>query len=74
MNKKLNIVISKDEHGYFTYCPTLPGCHSQGDTFEESMVNIKEAIELYLETMTPEEIAESLSQEILTTTMEIQVA
>lgn len=73
MNYKLNIVISKDEHGYFAYCPTLPGCHSQGDTFEESLANIKEAVELYLETMTPDEITESLSQEILTTTMEVQV-
>lgn len=74
MSKKLNVVISKDEHGYYAYCPALPGCHTQADTFEASLVNIKEAIELYIETMTPEEINESLSQEIVTTTLEIQVA
>lgn len=74
MNNKLNIVISKDDYGYYASCPVLPGCQTQGDTFEEAMVNIKEAIELYLETMSEEEISESLSQEILTTTMEVQVA
>ena len=74
MKNKINIVINKDEHGYYAYCPALPGCQTQGDTFEETMVHIREAIELYLETMTPEEIEESLSQEILTTTMEVQVA
>ncbi|NER32395.1 MAG: type II toxin-antitoxin system HicB family antitoxin [Symploca sp. SIO1C4] len=74
MKNKINVVISKDAHGYYAYCPALPGCQTQGDTFEETMVYIREAIELYLETMTPEEIEESLSQEILTTTMEVQVA
>ncbi|MEM6641991.1 MAG: type II toxin-antitoxin system HicB family antitoxin [Bacteroidota bacterium] len=74
MKNKVNVVISKDEHGYYAHCPALPGCQTQGDTFEEIIVHIREAIELYLETMTPEEIQESLSQEILTTTLEVQVA
>jgi antitoxin HicB len=33
------------------YCPSLPGCYSQGDTVEESLSNIKEAIQLCLEDM-----------------------
>lgn len=37
------------EGGYSVWVPTLPGCASQGQTFEESLSNIKEAIELYLE-------------------------
>jgi len=37
--------------GYHAFCPTLKGCHSQGDTFEEALENITEAIELYLETL-----------------------
>jgi predicted RNase H-like HicB family nuclease len=49
--KKINIVIEKDEYGYYAYCPELPGCQSQGDTFEEVTANIKEATELYLETL-----------------------
>lgn len=38
-----------EEGGYVVSIPTLPGCHSQGDTFEEAFANIKEAAELYLE-------------------------
>lgn len=37
------------EGGYSVWVPTLPGCSSQGETFEEALENIKEAIELYLE-------------------------
>lgn len=51
---KLNIVIEKDAHGYFAFCPALKGCHTQGDTFEEVLSNIREAAEPYLETL-PEE-------------------
>ena len=39
----------EDEGGFSVYVPDLPGCISQGDTFEEAKKNIKEAIELYLE-------------------------
>lgn len=74
MSYKVSIVIEKDEFGYYAYCPELEGCQSQGDTFEEVMVNIKEAIELYLETLSQDEIKESVSKEILTTTLEVQVA
>ncbi len=71
---KVSIVIEKDEHGYYAFCPELEGCQTQGDTFEEVMTNIKEAIELYIETMSADEIKDSLSKEILTTSLEIQVA
>lgn len=47
--------IEKDEYGYYAYCPELPGCQSQGDTFEEITANIREATELYLETLISEE-------------------
>lgn len=56
MNYKVNVVIEKDEFGYYAYCPELEGCHSQGDSLEEIMRNIKEATELYLETLPQEEI------------------
>ena len=39
------------EGGYVVYCPSLGGCYSQGDTIEESLANIREAIELCLEDM-----------------------
>jgi predicted RNase H-like HicB family nuclease len=52
-------------------CPELKGCQSQGKTVEESLVNIREAIELFLETMTDEERSAALSLEILTTALEV---
>jgi predicted RNase H-like HicB family nuclease len=53
---KVSVVIEKDEHGYYAFSPELEGCQSQGKTFEEAMANIREAVELYLETLSPEEI------------------
>ena len=69
----VNVVFIKDENGYYAHCPELPGCHSQGDTYEEARKNIREALELYLETMSKEEIAGSLNKELLTTTLEVEV-
>ncbi len=74
MSHKVSVIIEKDEHGYYAFCPELEGCHSQGDSYEEVVANIREAIELYLETLTDEEISESLSKEILNTTIEVKVA
>jgi len=37
------------EGGYHVSCPSLPGCHSQGETIDEALANIREAIELYIE-------------------------
>lgn len=39
----------ENEGGYSVWVPDLPGCASQGETFEEALRNIKEAVELYLE-------------------------
>lgn len=50
-----NVVFTKEpEGGYSVSVPDLPGCHSQGDTFEKAQNNIREAIELYLEDADPE--------------------
>ncbi len=52
---RLTIVLEPQEEGGFTaYVPSLHGCISQGDTKEEAIKNIKEAIELYLEPDTNE--------------------
>jgi predicted RNase H-like HicB family nuclease len=39
------------EGGYVVTVPALPGCHTQGDSFEEAETNIREAIELYVESL-----------------------
>lgn len=43
------VLLEKEQDGgYHAFCPGLKGCHSQGDTFEGSVENITEAIELYI--------------------------
>jgi predicted RNase H-like HicB family nuclease len=74
MSYKISVVIEKDEHGYYAFCPELEGCQSQGESLEEVMSNIREAVELYLETMSDDEKHVALSREILTTFLEVQVA
>ncbi len=46
---KLKVVLEpSDEGGYAVHVPSLPGCISQGDTKDDALANIREAIELYL--------------------------
>jgi predicted RNase H-like HicB family nuclease len=71
MTGKISVVIEHDEHGFYAWCPELKGCQSQGKTVEEALANIREAIELFLETLTDEERSAALSQEILTTAIEV---
>jgi len=45
------ILEREEEGGYHAFCPALRGCHSQGDTLDEALVNVREAIEAYLESL-----------------------
>ncbi len=49
-NYRFTVVVEKDEDGvYVASCPVLQGCHSQGDTYEEAIDNLKDAIRLHIE-------------------------
>ncbi len=49
---KLHVIVEQDEQGYYVAdIPALPGCLSQGKTYEEALTNVKEAIEGWLEVM-----------------------
>ncbi|MGK7931895.1 MAG: type II toxin-antitoxin system HicB family antitoxin [Microcystaceae cyanobacterium] len=74
MMTQMSVIIEKDEDGYYAYCPQLEGCQSQGDTLEEIQDNIKEAIELYLSTLSQPEKEALLQQEIQTMMVEVKVA
>lgn len=43
------VTLRRDDDGWFVECPIIPGCYSQGDTRDEALANIREAIELALE-------------------------
>lgn len=45
------VILEPDEKGYHAFCPALPGCHTCGDTIEEAMKNIREAVEVYCESL-----------------------
>lgn len=46
---RFSVVVEKDEDGYFAFCPELQGCYTQGETYEEAMESIKDAIHLHVE-------------------------
>ena len=64
----LPVVIEADADGYFVSCPPLQGCYSQGDTYEEAVENIKDAIRLHIEDRLAagEEIPENVSVSLST--------
>jgi len=54
---RLPVVLEPEEDGgYHAFCPLLKGCHSQGETEEEALANVREAIELYVETLLEDEL------------------
>jgi len=46
---RFSVVIERDEEDYFAFCPELQGCYTQGDTYEEVLRNISDAIRLHVE-------------------------
>ena len=45
----LPVVIEKDKDGYFAFCTALQGCYTQGDSYEDALANIGDAIRLHIE-------------------------
>ncbi len=48
MEYKIILEPDPEDGGYVVHCPALPGCYSQGETREEAIANIREAIEAYI--------------------------
>ena len=71
MIRKVSVVIEQDERGCYAWCRELKGCQSQGATVEEALANIREAAELFFETLTDEERLTSSAQVVLTTAIEV---
>lgn len=71
--QRLTAIIEREGAGYVALCPELD-IASQGDTVEESRQNLREAIQLFFETASPEEAQERLRSEVYVTDVEIEVA
>lgn len=70
---KFSIIIEKDKDGYFAVCPQLQGCYTQGDTYEEAMDNIKDAIRLHIEDRLEEGEEISQPESVSLTSCEIAI-
>ncbi|MDD5451671.1 MAG: type II toxin-antitoxin system HicB family antitoxin [Desulfovibrionales bacterium] len=64
MSKKFTAIITKEEKWYVAHCVEL-GVVSQGKTIEEAQSNLKEAVELYLESFGSEDLPESTGEVVL---------
>ncbi|MBU4311439.1 MAG: type II toxin-antitoxin system HicB family antitoxin [Candidatus Omnitrophica bacterium] len=69
----MEVVIEKDKEGYFAYCPLLQGCYTQGDTYEEAIENIKDAIRLHLRDREKDKQVLPSAESISVTTLEVSV-
>ena len=65
-------MLQREGDGYVALCPELDVA-SQGDTVEEARANLREAVELLLETAGPEEIKQRLRSEVYLTSLEVEV-
>jgi predicted RNase H-like HicB family nuclease len=46
---RLACIIEKDDDGYFAYCPQIQGCYVQGDSYEEAVDNLRDAMKLHID-------------------------
>ncbi len=62
------IIVEHDADGYFVSCPALQGCYSQGETYEEALRNINDAIHLHIADI----LAESIQRDANLSTEELK--
>jgi len=72
MIHKLTAIIEREGDGFVSLCPEVD-IASQGNTIEQARDNLKEALELFFETASPEEIKQRLHGEIYLTQVEVSV-
>ncbi|HEV7670389.1 MAG TPA: type II toxin-antitoxin system HicB family antitoxin [Thermoanaerobaculia bacterium] len=72
MQKQFTAIIEREDDGYVALCPELDVA-SQGDSIEEARENLREAVELFFETASTEEINQRLHDEIYVTRLEVAV-
>jgi predicted RNase H-like HicB family nuclease len=72
MKQKLTVIIEKENDGYVALCPELD-IASQGDTVEQARDNLKEALELFFETASLEEVKRRLHSDVFVTQVEVTV-
>jgi predicted RNase H-like HicB family nuclease len=72
MTRQFTAIIEREDDGYVALCPELD-IASQGDTIESARENLQEALQLFLESASPEEIKQRLREEVYVTRVEVAV-
>ena len=72
MNKQFTAIIEREGDGYVSLCPQLD-IASQGNSIEEAHNNLREALELFFEAASPQEIQQRLHGEVYVTSVELAV-
>ena len=72
MSRQLTAFIERERDGFVSLCPELD-IASQGDTIEAARANLQEAVELFFETASDEEVKERLHDEVYVTRFEVAV-
>ena len=67
------VVTEHDEEGYFAFCPELQGCYTQGETYEEVLRNIRDAIRLHIEDRLESGEAIPQAESVSLTSVEVSV-
>lgn len=68
-----SVVIEEDKSGFFAFCPELQGCYTQGETHEEALKNIKDAISLHLKDKAASKEAVDRPKSVSLSTVEVAV-
>ena len=72
MNKRLTAIIEREGSGYVALCPEVDVA-SQGNTVDEARTNLQEALELFFESASPDEIKERMHEEVYVTHVEVAI-
>jgi predicted RNase H-like HicB family nuclease len=72
MQRQLTAIIEREGDGYVSLCPEFD-IASQGSTIEEARENLREALELFFETASPDEVRTRLREEVYVTQVEVAV-
>lgn len=70
---RFSVIIEKDSEGFFAFCPELQGCYTQGNTYEEVLDNIRDAIRLHLEDRLDNEEQIPQSESVSLTSLEVAI-
>jgi predicted RNase H-like HicB family nuclease len=72
-NYHISVVVEKDKDGYFAFSPDLQGCYTQGESYEEVIENIRDAIRLHIEDRLADGEQIALPETVSLTSLEVAV-